>query len=330
MGQGTDQATVRVEPRPSCLLCGKKGLPLYKDLTDRLFSAPGAWSLSQCPDHDCGLIWLDPMPVKEDLGKLYADYYTHEEQPALASKKNFFDHFFVFLHFLILGRRLKKYVCMYLDKEKPGRLLEVGCGNGDRLRHMRSLGWDAIGIEIDPAAQRLAEKKSGCKVYSEDLETIQFQDHSFDAVIMSHVIEHVDDPVGLLKECLRILKPGGKFVATTPNALSLGHRFFKSDWRGLEPPRHLYIFSTSSIQKMLALLGVQAFVFAESSNVGGIVQGSLKIKHGTPDTVPWYDIRVISFILFEWFVHMFDNKTGEECVVVAIKSKNGDVGKCGR
>ena len=64
---------------PDCALCGVKGEPLYQDLKDRLFGVPGKWNLKKCPNPDCGLIWLDPMPLEEDIGKAYIRYYTHQD-----------------------------------------------------------------------------------------------------------------------------------------------------------------------------------------------------------------------------------------------------------
>src|ERR1019366_8424047 len=73
---------------------------------------------------------------------------------------------------------------------------------------------------------------------------------TFDAITLNHVIEHVPDPISTIKECSRLLKPGGKLVMFTPNAASLSHRYFKQDWRGLEPPRHLHVFSFKSMRKL--------------------------------------------------------------------------------
>ena len=72
---------------------------------------------------------------------------------------------------------------------------------------------------------------------------------------VNHLIEHVPDPVGLLKECRRVLKPGGRFILGTPNSESFGRLLFKADWRGLEPPRHLYLFCPSSIGMILNMAG---------------------------------------------------------------------------
>src|SRR5262249_28606919 len=64
----------------------------------------------------------------------------------------------------------------------------------------------------------------------------------------SHVIEHVHEPESLLRECHRILRPGGVLVAVTPNARSWCHRVFGEAWFGLEPPRHLVMFAPRPLQ----------------------------------------------------------------------------------
>jgi hypothetical protein len=68
---------IRVRPSPFCTMCGRRGEPLYHGLIDRVFDTPGRWNLKRCPDSACGLLWLDPIPVAEDIGKAYANYFTH-------------------------------------------------------------------------------------------------------------------------------------------------------------------------------------------------------------------------------------------------------------
>src|SRR5438270_267680 len=75
---------IRTRPFPNCLLCGREGRWAYRDQSDRLFGAPGHWNFRQCANRDCGLIWLDPMPVTDDLAKAYAHYYTHARPAANA------------------------------------------------------------------------------------------------------------------------------------------------------------------------------------------------------------------------------------------------------
>jgi 2-polyprenyl-3-methyl-5-hydroxy-6-metoxy-1,4-benzoquinol methylase len=69
---------IRTHNRTHCYLCDSEGSTLFGDLTDRLCSVPGRWGLRRCTAPTCGLVWLDPVPVVEDIGKLYpSDYVTH-------------------------------------------------------------------------------------------------------------------------------------------------------------------------------------------------------------------------------------------------------------
>jgi SAM-dependent methyltransferase len=74
---------------------------------------------------------------------------------------------------------------------------------------------------------------------------------------MAHVVEHVHDPLQLLAECRRILKPNGTLVIITPNSDSWAHRHFGRDWRGLEPPRHIRVFNSANIKGLLESVGLR-------------------------------------------------------------------------
>lgn len=125
--------------------------------------------------------------------------------------------------------------------------MEVGCGDGSLLQRLRARGFDAEGIDFDPGAVAQASSK-GLKVGLGDLQSANLADGTFDFVVASHVIEHVLDPSALLRECRRILKPGGTAVFITPNITSFGHRTFKRCWLHLDPPRHLQLFTPDSLR----------------------------------------------------------------------------------
>ncbi|HWQ93462.1 MAG TPA: hypothetical protein VN673_17460, partial [Clostridia bacterium] len=74
---------------PDCLLCGTQGEVLYSRMTDLFFPIPGQWSLRKCPNQTCRLVWLDPVPIEEDIGKAYQSYYTHSQPaPGAATVRN--------------------------------------------------------------------------------------------------------------------------------------------------------------------------------------------------------------------------------------------------
>jgi SAM-dependent methyltransferase len=68
---------------------------------------------------------------------------------------------------------------------------------------------------------------------------------------MNHVFEHVPDPITLLKECYRLLSPGGHLILAMPNLGSLGHRLFREHWLALDPPRHLCLWSAATLSRAL-------------------------------------------------------------------------------
>jgi 2-polyprenyl-3-methyl-5-hydroxy-6-metoxy-1,4-benzoquinol methylase len=137
---------------------------------------------------------------------------------------------------------------MYLPAPHgEAKVLDVGCGSGVLLARMKSLGWETEGVEIDPGGVEAARAR-GVTVHQGQLADAQFPDNHFDAVHSAHVIEHVYDPVALLRECFRILKPGGRLVVITPNTQGWGHRLFGRAWLNLDPPRHLILFNARTLR----------------------------------------------------------------------------------
>jgi SAM-dependent methyltransferase len=111
-----------------------------------------------------------------------------------------------------------------------------------------------VGVDFDRHAVATARAK-GLTVYQGGVKEQDFPPESFDAIAMNHVIEHVADPRGLIDECKRILRKDGTLVVITPNATGRLHRIYRENWRGLEPPRHLHLFSVTSLARLLASVG---------------------------------------------------------------------------
>jgi len=266
---------IKVVSHPNCYFCGTKGEILYKDLEDRLFGVPGKWAFKRCPNIGCGLVWLDPMPLADQIPKLYEKYYTHKVdrlQPSfivrlyeriregiLASSFGYDEatrsvFWRISGHILACIPFVKERIggtIMWLEASQRGRFLDVGCGDGKLLQRMHNLGWNVEGIEPDNDAAEFVRSKFGLNVRGCNLEEAKYPDASFDVISMHHVIEHLADPVATLKECLRVLRQGGRLVLVTPNAVGSGIKRYGPDWRGLEPPRHLYLFTRRSIERSI-------------------------------------------------------------------------------
>jgi SAM-dependent methyltransferase len=250
------EPSVQVAAQPSCLLCGATGEIVYRNLRDELYGAPGRWNLRCCAGDQ--LWWLDPRPVGEDLPKLYVRYHTHEPRP---------------LRRTILGRAWFALLPLFArapfrairdiaDAERmwlprgPGRLLDVGAGDGAFVARMRAEGWEAEGVEPDPGAVERARIEHGVSLRVGTIDDVPAGER-FDAVTLNNVIEHTLDPIAVLRQCWEQLEPNGRLVVLTPNIDSLGQRSFRDRWRGLEPPRHLYLFSATSLLEIARRAGVQ-------------------------------------------------------------------------
>ncbi|HEB36042.1 hypothetical protein LCGC14_1197620 [marine sediment metagenome] len=340
---------VRVQEVHTCLLCNSKGILLYQDLRDRLFNALGNWSLIRC--QECGLVWLNPQPIPENIGKLYANYFTHSidiKNPILASLRKKVWRILLATTFgynnilnsssskskwigkaLSLVPLLKERVessIMYLNGSWKGKLLDIGCGNGQFLATMRDLGWEIQGIEPDKQAARFARDRFGIQVIASTLEEAKIPNESFDAIILRHVIEHVSDAIRFLEKCHRILKPTGKLVILTPNIESMAHRIFKESWRDLDPPRHFYLFSLFTLRICAERAGFQIEILVTTAQSAKWVWLRSKIiqNKGTYSKIDITKMMKMKGVAFQFLEAMTRNlwkNIGEELLLIASKKQ---------
>ncbi|MDP3664643.1 MAG: class I SAM-dependent methyltransferase [Nitrosomonas sp.] len=212
---------------------------------------------------------------------------------------------------------------MYLNNIAPGRLLEVGCGNGKRLARMRDLGWDVTGQEIDSVASEYVRQEKGIPVHLGPLETMDTPGE-FDVVILSHVIEHLHDPVALLKMCHLLLKKNGLLVLLTPNVASYGHRKFGAGWRDLESPRHIHLFTCKTLVRLAQKSGfsnpnswttpIGAYGIGQSSSSSAETTKAGCQFMATRDVLRGFWFQLAAHLVFQ-----FDKNSGEECVLMATK-----------
>jgi 2-polyprenyl-3-methyl-5-hydroxy-6-metoxy-1,4-benzoquinol methylase len=258
--------SMETERQQCCPLCGE-GTPSsrFEGLRDGLWDVPGEWSMRECAT--CGAFWLDPRPTEADIGKAYAGYYTHgggglARKVALATARLVARQ----RHERgVVGQAVRWLTAMapgvatqmdlasrYLEPQQGATLLDVGCGDGASLDWLRDLGWNASGVEIDPAgvAAARAARRPVTAGTAADLE-----DETFDVVTASHVIEHVHDPKAFLAHCRRIVRPGGKVVMVTPNARSPMLAMHGEHWVQLDAPRHLVLFNADNLRNLAGSVG---------------------------------------------------------------------------
>lgn len=341
---------IRTCRNTKCCLCGAFGQLLYQGLEDRLFNAPGEWNLTRCSNLECGLVWLDPMPIAEEIWKAYQTYHTHSIETAPSSLlrslyhasrcgylqsrlgytqgvgPRWYRHLSVIAYLHPHGSANARAGAMFLRAPKPGnRLLDVGCGAGYLLARMRDMGWQAEGIDVDPLSVEVARSR-GIPVRLGGITEQNYPDSFFDAIHMGHVIEHVHGPIDVIRECHRVLKPGGMLVMLTPNTASWGAQHFTEYWRGLEPPRHLHLFNPKNIRRNTELAGFSSECIRTMTRVTGILSmsdelayRSIAVAHLGILSGLRRMVRVFLFESWERILLLVHRQIGEEIVVIAQK-----------
>lgn len=188
----------------------------------------------------CGHVYTDPRPTPAAL----LEGYAGNEDPDYESERD--------------ARGMNAHLClMVLRRHQPsGRLLEVGCAQGFFLNAARTT-YEVVGVEPSRGAAEYARRALRLDVPAATLEEAGFPEASFDAVALIDVIEHVADPVGLLKGCARALKPGGVLYLVTPDIDSLSARLLRGRWWGLRPA-HIHYFTRRTMRAALAAAGLEA------------------------------------------------------------------------
>jgi 2-polyprenyl-3-methyl-5-hydroxy-6-metoxy-1,4-benzoquinol methylase len=192
----------------------------------------------------CGLGRFDPMPSREEVRGFYPDEYYGEPgtkfQPLVERLVR------------IVGERHISFLSRLLA---PGaRVLDAGCGRGVILGPLADRGYEVHGVEISAAAAKGADSRAEIRIASSLLEA-GYEAAFFDEVVIWHVLEHADDPRGMLEETARILRPGGRLIVAVPNFASAQARWTGPAWFHLDLPRHLYHFPLAALQELLEGVG---------------------------------------------------------------------------
>jgi len=215
----------------------------------------------------CGLVFLDPQPGPEELLGYYGrSYYGRGEQKFAGGIEA--------LRFAFARTRVSR-----LQKFLPrsGRALDIGCGQGTFLQLLRGKGWEVQGTELTEEPARRA-RQAGIPVFLGEIQEGKFGEETLDLVTLWHVIEHLREPSTVVERIRLVLKDRGIVAISTPNIESLQARIFREKWFHLDPPRHLYLFSPDTLQRLMAQAGfrlIRVSHFSMEQNPYGWLQSSL-------------------------------------------------------
>ena len=200
---------------------------------------------------NCGLIYLSPRPTPQEIGAYYpADYGPF--RPAIEDER-------MALMRYMRRRKLaqRRHLIEQFSGRKTGRVLDVGCATGLFLHEMSLAGWETAGVELTPTAAEYARKRFGLNVFTGTLSELPAAPGAFDVVTFWDVLEHTFSPSSELARAATLLSPGGLIAINVPNWHSPDRRLFGPHWIGLDPPRHLYVFTRASLTTLLERAGLR-------------------------------------------------------------------------
>ena len=260
----------------ACNLCGSKCTSLLFVAQD--YISREYFNVVKCDV--CGLVYTNPRPSSEEIETFYAQHYY--------GRQNLRFKALVEVPIRLVRRQRSRKILRLMDS---GRILDVGCGRGRMLDEFKRRGWETFGTELSEQAAGAAREEFGLNVRSIPLEDWGFEDKFFDAITLWHVLEHLPDPRGTLREVSRILKDDGLLVVSTPNFDSFQAKVSKEKWFHLDVPRHYYHFSTGTLTQMLESVGFRVWrqhLFSLEYDPFGLMQSLLNMLGGEPNFL--YDL----------------------------------------
>lgn len=231
----------------SCPICQSKTLVHAFHVKDHFLSQE-EFDLFRCKT--CDVIVTLPVPEPDKLESYYEsrEYFSHggNKKGLVPASYNF-----------IKGINIKKKYLQSTKGLELGEVLDIGCGIGDFLAYSKTKGWKVSGLEPNKHARQIVKQQH--KIEVEDVSQIsKLPDESFSLVTLFHVLEHVIDPLEMIREIHRILKPEGRLVIALPNNESWDAKFYKEVWAGWDVPRHLFHFNPRSISNLMSRFPFQS------------------------------------------------------------------------
>ncbi|MBU3947293.1 MAG: class I SAM-dependent methyltransferase [Proteobacteria bacterium] len=259
------------------------------------------FNLVQCDG--CDLYCLYPAPDEVTLLRYYDTEYYGASPLKFAGP--------IARAIAILQNQRAKRVAKFV--RQGGKILDIGCGNGRFLKEMKRQGYSVEGTELTKASALRVSKEADLLIHIGDLLSLELAERSYDAVTFWHVIEHVRNPLEILRKVNILLKDNGILFLSLPNQDSWQAKAFGKYWFHIDPPRHLFGFGTISLISLLEKCGFSVEcvnTFSLEYNPFGFMQsmlnsigisrdrayGTLKLSSSTPQLTKITDLLLLSML----------------------------------
>lgn len=222
----------------SCLFCTKP--------SPKIALKENGYTGRKCTD--CGLIYISPRPTEQEIANLYGHDEAHI--PAQAHIEQSFSK-------RLAARHALKIISKY---KKTGTLLEIGAGAGYLLDEARSMGFEPVGIELNPTQADFIRTHFDIPCEQQQLSTQSFGTQRFDIVYHCDVISHFYDPIKAFKIINSKLNDQGLVIFETGNIADIDPKYYNS-FTAFQYPDHLFFFGTKNIELLLEKTGFELVAY---------------------------------------------------------------------
>ncbi|NHC36032.1 class I SAM-dependent methyltransferase [Scytonema millei] len=281
--------SVETEEISACPNCRSNQLNIWCRAYDRLHkSSQQEFIYSRCKE--CNLVFLSVRPVETEVYKFYPENYApyqgtpnqqFQQITNLSNERSLSDrqkyHYvrkllktsFNTAKASLKSLPFKKFTIEIQEFYQPigeaAKLLDFGCGSAQFLNEARKQGWNTLGMDFSEQAVEQASRNGHTVFLVSPTVWNEIEDESLDFVRMNHVLEHLYHPKQVLTAIRQKMKPGAVLHIAVPNPHGISSQVFRSQWWGLECPRHIMLYSPPVLKDFLIQLGFSNFkVFHES------------------------------------------------------------------
>lgn len=241
------ELTLKKKNIHSCLVCGNEQSKQFE------YKKFNYYKCSRC-----GHVTTYPYPSRLQMKHYYQEKFKHGNYHLAREFAQ--EYKVVYRQFV---HRLETFLKENKKSLKGIKILDIGCFTGDFLVLMKEAGADVYGLELQRDAVKIANKKLNGRVKIADVMTDVFPKTRFDVITLLGIVEHVTNPVKLIKRSTALLKKGGILMIQTPNSSSLLSRLTRQLWPPYEPVEHVHLFSRKSLTNVLRDLGYTEITYSK-------------------------------------------------------------------
>lgn len=268
----------------ACPVCGSADLrPLFQ-WNDN--SCDTTFFVETC--NACTVAFVNPQPTWEELQPYYTESYWPYQPPNAEELASI----------LKVALQTREYDRIKLNSSDS--VLEIGPGSGRFLLAAQHVCRSAIGVEPSPAATKIL-RAQGCNIHNSHFEEFarSYVGEKFSLVVMSHVLEHLPQPVDTLRQIKSVMGSDSVLLMRMPNAGSWAFQVVKGEWMGTDLPRHLIHWNERALTTLAQRTGMKIVKATYDSPPGIVAQAmTARARFGfkIPDRIVWLAPKLIDRI----------------------------------